>query len=73
MRFVLVVLGVAVLLLALAMIFGFVNIDQTRAAVVQAPAFQANVGSVKLGTEQKTVPVPTLRVQRPDNAAAPAQ
>ncbi len=73
MRVILTVLGVAVLLVAAAMVFGFVNIDQTRAGVVQAPAFRANVGSVKLGTEQKAVSVPTLRVEKPDNAAAPAQ
>ena len=73
MRIVWPVLRVAVLLVALAMILGFVNIDQTRPAVVQAPAFHASVGTVKLGTEQKTVPVPTLRVEKPGNAAAPAQ
>lgn len=73
MRIVLVVLGIAVLLLALAMIFGLVNIDQTRSVVVQAPAFRASVGSVKLGTEQKTVPVPTLQVEKAGNSAAPAQ
>ena len=37
MRVILLVLGLAVLLVAAAMVFGFVNIDQTRAAVVQAP------------------------------------
>ena len=73
MRVVWMVLGIAVLLVALLMILGFVNIDQTRPGVVQAPAFRASVGSVKLGTEQKTVPVPTLRVERADNSAAPAQ
>ena len=73
MRIVLAVLGVAVLLVAAAMILGFIDIDQTRPAVVQAPAFHASVGSVKLGTEQKTVPVPTLRVEKPGNAAAPAR
>ncbi len=73
MRLIFALLGVAVLLLAAAMTFGFVNIDQTRAAVVQAPAFHASVGSVKLGTEQKTVAIPTLRVEKAGNTAAPVQ
>lgn len=73
MRPIFTLLGVAVLLLAAAMVFGFINIDQTRPAVVQAPAFHASVGSVKLGTEQKTVAIPTLRVEKADNTAAPAQ
>ena len=73
MRFVFGLLGLLSLLLAAAIIFGFVSIDQTRPAVVQAPAFRADVGSVKIGTEQKTVPVPTLEVQKADNAVDTGQ
>ncbi len=73
MRVILVLLGLALLVLAGLMISGLVSIDQTRPAVVQAPAFQADVGRVTLGTEKKTVEVPRINVERADNAAAPAQ
>jgi hypothetical protein len=39
----------------------------------QAPAFEVETGSVKVGTQQKTVNVPKLEVQKPaDNQAAAA-
>ena len=73
MRFILTLLGLAVVLLIVAMLFGFINFDQTKKAVVQAPEFRMNVGKVTVGSENKTVSVPTIGVQKPANAAAPAQ
>ena len=70
MRALLVLLGLAVLALVAAMQFGIVNIDQTRAGVVQAPAFKADVAKVRVGTEQKTVTVPTVDVQKPGETPA---
>ncbi|MEG3164687.1 hypothetical protein U1701_08785 [Sphingomonas sp. PB2P19] len=64
-----VILGVVVL-----MYFGIINIDQTQQGVVQAPKFQADVAKVTLGTENKTVAVPTISVEKPGaqtNAQAP--
>ena len=45
------------------MYFGFINIDQTRPALVQAPQFKADVARVSVGTEKKTVEVPTVNVE----------
>lgn len=71
MRTLLVLLAIAVLVLVGLMQFGIVSIDQTRPAVVQAPQFQADVARVSVGTENKTVAVPTIEVERPANAQAP--
>jgi hypothetical protein len=57
-----------VLLLIGAMMLGLINIDMVRPGAVQAPKFEADVGSVDLGTENRTVQVPTIDVQRADNA-----
>jgi uncharacterized membrane protein (Fun14 family) len=71
MRTLLVLLAVAVLVLVGLMQFGIVSIDQTRPAVVQAPKFEADVARVSVGTENKTVAVPTIEVERPANVQAP--
>ncbi len=71
MRTLLVLLAVAVLVLVGLMQFGIVSIDQTRPAVVQAPKFEADVARVSVGTENKTVAVPTIEVERPANTQAP--
>jgi len=73
MRIVLVLLGIALLVVAALLFFGMISIDQTRPGVVQAPQFHADVGKVTLGTEHKTVAVPTINVERPANSAAAAQ
>ena len=73
MRLIFALLGVAVLLLVVAMLFGMVSFDQTRPAVVQTPAFQMNVGKVAVGSKTETVSVPTISVEKPANTAAPAQ
>ena len=71
MRALLVLLAVAVLALAAALYFGIVSIEQTRPGVVQAPRFDAEVARVSVGTENKTIAVPTLNVERPPNTQAP--
>ncbi|MFS0772659.1 hypothetical protein [Sphingomonas sp. 1P08PE] len=71
MRALLVILALVVLVAAAAMHFGFLSIDQTRPGVVQAPKFEADVARVSVGTENKTVAVPTLQVERPANTQAP--
>ena len=68
MRTLLVLLAIAVLVLAGLMYFGIVSIDQTRPGMVQAPKFEADVARVSVGTENKTVAVPTIEVERPANA-----
>ena len=73
MRAVLTILGLLVLVLIAALLFRFITFDQTRPGVVQAPAFKVNVGKVAVGSEQKTVSVPTISIQKRANAAAPAQ
>ena len=68
MRALLVLVGIAALVVLGAMALGLVNFDQTQPMVVQAPKFEANVARVNVGTENKTVAVPTISVQKPDNA-----
>ena len=87
MRAILFVLIVAVLVVIAGIASGFLNINQIRGAKVpdvaattngvtakggQAPAFDVETGSVKVGTKQKTVTVPTLEVQKPGNQAGTA-
>jgi hypothetical protein len=86
MRAILLILIVAVLLIIVAIASGFLDINQIRGArapevsatsngVVakggQTPAFDVETGSVKVGTKDATVRVPSLEVQRPQNQAAP--
>ncbi len=65
MRAILVILALVLIAGAAAMQFGLISIDQTRPAVVQAPRFEADVARVSVGTENKTVAVPTVEVERP--------
>ncbi|AXJ95536.1 MULTISPECIES: hypothetical protein [unclassified Sphingomonas] len=67
MRTLLVLIGIVALIAVALMYFGFINIDQTRPALVQAPAFKADVARVSVGTENKTVAVPTVNVEKPAN------
>jgi uncharacterized membrane protein (Fun14 family) len=82
MRTLLALLGIVVVVVVVLMAFGFINIDQTRQAQLpqvsvqggQAPKFQADVGSVDVGTENKTVQVPHLDVTKPaPDQTPPAQ
>ena len=81
-----VILAVVVVIIAVAS--GFLDINQIRGAKApdiattrngitakggQAPAFDVETGSVKIGTTQQTVTVPKLSVEKPgENQAAPA-
>lgn len=73
MRLVAGILGVAVLVLIALVLLGFINFDQTRKAVVQAPQFKVNVGKLAVGQKEETVKVPTLSVEKPANSSAPTQ
>ncbi len=73
MRTLLALVGIAVLFVVGLMYFGIINIDQTQSAVVQAPKFQADVAKVTLGTENKTVAVPTISVEKPGSAQSNGQ
>lgn len=70
MRTILFILGILVLLLVGAMLLGLVNIDMVRPGAVQTPKFEADVGRVDLGTENRTVQVPTIDVERAGNTTA---
>jgi uncharacterized membrane protein (Fun14 family) len=68
MRTLLALIGVIALVAVALMYFGLINIDQTRPGMVQAPQFKADVARVSVGTENKTVAVPTVNVEKPGNA-----
>jgi len=78
MRAILFILVIAVLLVIVAVATGFLNIRQIRGQAPQisasrngitakggqAPAFDVETGSVKVGTKATTVKTPTLEVQK---------
>jgi hypothetical protein len=81
-RAILFILIIAVLAIIAAIASGFLDINQIRGARApqisttgngvtakggQAPAFEVETGSVKVGTKQTTVKVPALEVQKPSN------
>jgi hypothetical protein len=87
MRILLFILIVAVLVILAALATGFLDIDQIRGAKApqvsatgngvtakggQTPAFDVQTGSVKVGAQEKTVQMPTLQVQKPDENQAAA-
>ena len=78
MRAILLVLILAIVALIVAIATGLINLNMTRTAQApqisatgngvtakggQAPAFDIETGSVKVGSKQTTVKVPTLGVQ----------
>ena len=80
MRALLLILIIAVVAILIALASGFLNINQTRDAKVpavsatgngvtaaggQAPAFDVETGSVKVGTKETTVKVPAVVVEKP--------
>jgi hypothetical protein len=80
MRAVIFVLIIAVLVVIAGVASGYLKINQTRSAEVpqvaatgkgvtarggQAPAFDVETGSVKVGTKAATVRVPSIEVQKP--------
>jgi hypothetical protein len=87
LRAILFVLIVVVLVVIAGIATGFLDINQIRGAKApdlstthngvtakggQAPAFDVQTGSVKVGTQEKTVKVPTLVVEKPDQNQASA-
>jgi hypothetical protein len=87
MRAVIFILIVAILLIIAAVASGFLKISQIRGGQApqvtathngisakggQAPAFDVETGSVKVGTKETTVKTPSLQVQKPQNRAAAA-
>ena len=88
MRAIIFILIIAVLVVITAIATGFLDINQVRGAKVpqvaatgngvvakggQAPAFDVQTGSVKVGTKESTVRVPALVVEKPaENQAAAA-
>ena len=85
MRAVILILIVAILVIIAAVASGFLNVNQIRGAKApevtatrngvtvkggQAPAFDVETGSVKVGTSKATVKVPAIVVERPGQAAA---
>ena len=75
MRALLVLVGIAALVILAGMATGFINIDQTQTAQLprleggQAPEFKADVGRIGVGTENTTIAVPTLEVQKAGDPA----
>ncbi|MBA2920706.1 hypothetical protein GON01_06800 [Sphingomonas sp. MAH-20] len=71
MRALLAIIAIIVLLLIIGVATGFLNINQTKEASLpkvevkggQAPAFDANVGAVDVGTKNETIKVPTVDVK----------
>lgn len=85
MRAVIFLLVIIVLVLIAGIATGFININQIRGAKApeisatrngvtakggQAPAFDVETGSVKVGTTNANVKVPKLEVVPPQNQAA---
>jgi hypothetical protein len=92
MRAIAAILIIAILVFLAGLATGFIDINQIRGAQApqigathngvvakggQAPAFDVETGSVKVGSKQTTVSVPALQVEKPgnqtDNGAAAAQ
>lgn len=86
MRAVILVLIVAIVAIIAAVASGFLDINQIRGAQApqvsatsngvvsrggQGPAFEVETGSVKVGSRETTVRVPTVAVEPPQNQAAP--
>jgi hypothetical protein len=85
MRALIFILIIIVLAIIAALATGFLDINQIRGARApqlsttsngvtakggQAPAFDVQTGSVKVGSKESTVKMPTLQVQRPDQNQA---
>ena len=87
MRAILLILILAIVALILAISSGLINLNLTRGAQApqisasgngvtakggQTPAFEVETGSVKLGSREATVKVPTVGVQPADDTRAQA-
>jgi uncharacterized protein involved in outer membrane biogenesis len=89
LRTIIFILIIVVIVVIAGLATGLVDINQIRGAKApqisatsngvtarggQAPAFDVETGSVKVGSTQKTVQVPTLQVEKPgQNQAAAIQ
>ncbi|SOB81028.1 hypothetical protein SAMN06297144_1357 [Sphingomonas guangdongensis] len=74
MRALLVLLGLAALVLIVLLSLGMISIDGGRlpeVSVKGGAAPKVDVGTIDVGTVNKTVQVPVVDVQKADNAAAP--
>lgn len=68
------VILIIVALVIAAFAFGFINIDQTKTAKLpdvkvetsggQAPAFDVDTAKIDVGTEKKTIEVPTVSMEK---------
>jgi hypothetical protein len=82
MRALIFILIIIVLVIIAGLATGFLDINQLRGARApqvsatrngitarggQAPAFEVQTGSVKVGAKETTVKVPALEVQKPDD------
>jgi hypothetical protein len=86
MRSIIFILILAVVVVIIAVATGFLDLNLRggkapqlsttsngiKASGGQPPAFDVETGSVKVGSAQKTVTVPTLTVQKPDQNQAAA-
>jgi len=87
MRAILFILIIAVIAIIVALATGFLDVNQIRGARApqvsatrngvtakggQAPAFDVETGSVKIGSKQTTVKVPALVVEKPGGNQAAA-
>ena len=87
MRAILLVIIVAVVAIIAAVATGFLNVNQIRSAEApqvtatsngitakggQAPAFDVETGSVKIGCSEAQIKVPKLEVQKPQRNQAAA-
>lgn len=87
MRAIIFILIIIVLGIVVALATGFLDVNQIRGARApqlsttgngitarggQTPAFDVQTGSVKVGTAQTTVKVPTVQVQKPAENEAEA-
>ena len=86
MRAIIMVLIVAIVAIIAAVATGFLDINQIRGARApeiaatqngiaatggQSPAFEVETGSVRVGSQDAKVKVPSLEVARPEDDAAP--
>ena len=76
MRALLVLVGLAVVVLIVLMSLNMVSIGGGSLPKVQVEggtAPKVDVGTIDVGTVNKTIAVPTVEVKKADNASAPAQ
>ncbi len=88
MRAIISVLVIALVVIIAAIATGFLDINQIRGAKApqisttqngvvaqggQTPAFEVETGSVKVGTQDTQVKIPSLQVQRPSEPGAANQ